>query len=62
MNQIETGKGSFHTNEHILACLSSAPSNEKIIRTAARMASNKDVFDFQLFVVHNKYNLLNCVL
>ena len=39
MNQIETGKGSFHTNEHILACLSSAPSNEKIIRTAARMAS-----------------------
>lgn len=39
MNQIETGKGSFHTNEHILACLSSAPSNERIIRTAARMAS-----------------------
>ena len=48
MNQIETGKGSFHTNEHILACLSSAPSNEKIIRTAARMASHKDVFDFHV--------------
>lgn len=30
---------SFHTDEHILACLSSAPSNAKIIRTAARMAS-----------------------
>lgn len=29
---------SFHTDEHILACLSSAPSNAKIIRTAARMA------------------------
>ena len=28
----------FHTDEHILACLSSAPSNARIIRTAARMA------------------------
>lgn len=26
------------TNEHILVCLSSAPSNSKVIRTAARMA------------------------
>lgn len=31
-------KNSFHTDEHILVCLSSAPSNRKIIRTAARMA------------------------
>ncbi|MBQ9840726.1 MAG: sensor histidine kinase KdpD [Erysipelotrichaceae bacterium] len=31
-------KKAFHTDEHILACLSSAPSNAKIIRTAARMA------------------------
>lgn len=31
-------ENSFHTDEHILVCLSSAPSNEKIIRTAARMA------------------------
>lgn len=31
-------KNSFHTDEHILACLSSSPSNAKIIRTAARMA------------------------
>ncbi|MGN0736289.1 MAG: DUF4118 domain-containing protein [Anaerovoracaceae bacterium] len=30
---------SYHTDEHILVCLSSAPSNAKIIRTAARMAS-----------------------
>lgn len=28
----------YHTHEHILVCLSSAPSNAKIIRTAARMA------------------------
>lgn len=31
-------ENSFHTDEHILACLSSSPSNAKIIRTAARMA------------------------
>ena len=31
-------KNSFHTDEHILVCLSSAPSNAKIIRTASRMA------------------------
>lgn len=30
--------GEYHTDEHILVCLSSAPSNMKIIRTAARMA------------------------
>lgn len=29
----------YHTDEHILVCLSSAPSNAKIIRTAARMAA-----------------------
>ena len=28
----------YRTEEHILVCLSSSPSNEKIIRTAARMA------------------------
>ena len=28
----------YHTEEHILVCLSSSPSNPKIIRTAARMA------------------------
>lgn len=30
--------GSFHTDEHILVCISPAPSNARIIRTAARMA------------------------
>ena len=29
----------FHTDEHVLVCLSSAPSNARIIRTAARMAA-----------------------
>ncbi len=32
------GGGPYHTDEHILVCLSSAPSNPTIIRTAARMA------------------------
>ena len=27
-----------HTEEHILVCLSSSPSNAKIIRTAAKIA------------------------
>ncbi|MBP3312166.1 MAG: sensor histidine kinase KdpD [Butyricicoccus sp.] len=31
-------RGEYHTDEHILVCLSSSPSNAKIIRTAARMA------------------------
>lgn len=30
--------GNFYTDEHILVCLSSSPSNAKLIRTAARMA------------------------
>ena len=34
--RIKSG-GDYHTDEHILVCLSSAPSNMKIIRTAARM-------------------------
>lgn len=35
--RIKSG-GEYHTEEHILVCLSAAPSNTKIIRTAARMA------------------------
>ena len=31
-------KGIYHTNEHILVCLSSSPSNTSVIRAAARMA------------------------
>lgn len=32
-------RSDYHTDEHILVCLSPSPSNPKIIRTAARMAS-----------------------
>ena len=32
-------QGDYHIDEHILVCISSSPSNPKIIRTAARMAS-----------------------
>lgn len=32
-------RSAYRTDEHILVCLSSSPSNAKIIRTAARMAS-----------------------
>lgn len=35
----EATKEAFTTGEHILVCLSSSPSNPKIIRTAARMAT-----------------------
>ena len=38
-NQDPQRKREYRTREHILVCLSAAPSNEKIIRTAARMAS-----------------------
>lgn len=31
--------GAYHTDEHILVCLSAAPSNAKVIRMAARMAN-----------------------
>ncbi len=43
-------KNSFHTDEHILVCLSSAPSNARIIRTAARMARAFDSQFTALFV------------
>lgn len=35
--RIQNG-GEYHTDEHILVCLSSSPTNPKIIRTAARLA------------------------
>lgn len=34
----QSGNQELHTEEHILVCLSSSPSNGRIIRTAARMA------------------------
>lgn len=35
----QISKGEYYTNEHILICLSSSPSNAKVIRTGARMAN-----------------------
>lgn len=37
-NAEDTERNRTATEEHILVCLSSAPSNEKVIRTAAKMA------------------------
>lgn len=34
----EKAKNNYYTEEHILICLSSSPSNAKVIRTAARLA------------------------
>lgn len=45
---INKGENYYHTNEHILVCLSSSPSNKKVIRTAARMAE----------VFHGKFTAL----
>lgn len=39
-DKARAGQGSsYYTDEHILVCLSSSPTNAKIIRTASRMAS-----------------------
>ncbi len=40
----------YHSDEHILVCLSPAPSNAKIIRTAAKMASAFEGIFTALFV------------
>lgn len=40
----------YYTDEHILVCLSSSPSNPKIIRTAARMAKGFNGAFTALFV------------
>lgn len=37
-NKQVSGKGDYYTDEHILICLSSSPTNTKVIRTASRMA------------------------
>ncbi len=37
-NKQRTHKGDYFTEEHILICLSSSPSNAKVIRAASRMA------------------------
>lgn len=43
-------KNIYHTNEHILVCLSSSPSNAKVIRAAARMAEAFNAEFTALFV------------
>lgn len=43
-------KSDYYTNEHLLICLSSSPSNEKVIRTAARMANSFHGYLTALFV------------
>lgn len=51
--------GNYHTDEHILVCLSSSPSNAKIIRTAARMATAfKGVFT-ALFVETPDFSVMS---
>ncbi len=49
-NSEPSKNGSPYTNEHILICLSSAPSNAKVIRTAARMADAFHAVFTALFV------------
>ena len=48
-----------HTREHILVCLSSAPSNAKIIRTAARMAAAFRCGFTALFVETKRFQRLS---
>ncbi len=38
-SRTEVNSDTYYTGEHILVCLSSSPSNAKVIRTAARFAS-----------------------
>ncbi len=53
------GNSDYHTDEHIMVCLSSSPSNAKIIRTAARMA-NAFRGDFTaLFVQTSNYEVMD---
>ena len=49
----------YHTDEHILVCLSSSPSNAKIIRTAARMASAFHGMFTALFVETPDFSVMN---
>lgn len=49
----------FHAGEHILVCLSSAPSNPKIIRTAARMAAAFKGTFTALFVSTPEFDLMS---
>ena len=49
----------YYTKEHILVCLSSSPSNPKIIRTAARMAAAFKAQFTALFVKTSDYEKMS---
>ncbi len=49
----------YHTDEHILVCLSPAPSNGRIIRTAARIANAFRAAFTALFVETSDFSSLN---
>ena len=51
--------GMSHSEEHILVCLSSAPSNEKIVRTAAQMANAFQCAFTALFVETPEFEKLS---
>ena len=52
-------RADYRAHEHILVCLSSAPSNEKIIRTAARMAGAFRCNFTALFVETKEFQWMN---
>lgn len=51
--------GDYHTDEHILVCLSPAPSNPKIIRTATHMATAFRSTLTALFVETPDFSIMN---
>lgn len=52
-------RSDFHTDEHILVCLSSSTSNAKIIRTAARMAAVFKASFTGLFVETKDFSVMS---
>lgn len=48
--------GKYYTEEHILVCLSTSPTNAKIIRTASRMAHAFNAKFTALFVESSSFN------
>ncbi|MEG2732612.1 MAG: sensor histidine kinase KdpD [Clostridium sp.] len=51
--------GDYYTDEHILVCLSSSPTNAKIIRTAARMADAFKAKFTALFVETSNFSVMS---
>ncbi|MEG1847713.1 MAG: sensor histidine kinase KdpD [Lachnospiraceae bacterium] len=62
VRQINVDRGQandYYTDEHILVCLSSSPTNAKIIRTAARMAKAFKGSFTALFVETTEYAVMS---